>query len=130
MGAVKAFLAALKSKDMDALNEATALRAQREATSQKNRDLFKKIFDMSLTDTEIDELASKLDGFKVAFENPARSTGSLGVVVQKSGQNGAYTRHLITVRHEKKGWGVSDIGPATEFKSMGAMIKRNTPKSR
>ncbi len=37
-GAVKAFLSALKAKDADRLNEATALRAQPEASSTRNRD--------------------------------------------------------------------------------------------
>ena len=82
-GAVKAFLSALKAKDLDRLNEATALRAQREASSAKNQELFKKIFDLSLSDSELDELAKKLDGYTIAGENPPKSTGRVDVILQK-----------------------------------------------
>ena len=111
-GAVKAFLDALKAKDLDRLNEATALRAQVEASSAKNQELFKKIFDLSLSDSELDDLAKKLEGYKIAGENPPKSTGRVEVVLQKAGENGGYSRRKVTVRHEKKGWGVLDVAGA------------------
>jgi hypothetical protein len=116
-GAVRAFLKALKAKDRDALNEATAGHAYLEAV-ERNRDTFKKIFDLELSDSELDDLAKKLDGYQIVSYNPPKSTGRLDIVVQKSGQNGAFLRRRITVRREKKGWGVLDISGAEEFKSM------------
>lgn len=124
-GAVKAFLSALKAKDLDRLNEATALRAQVEAGSSRSQELFKKIFDLSLSDSELDKLAEQLDGYTVSGENPQKSTGRVEVILRKTGKNGAYFLRKVTVRHEKKGWGVLDIAGAMEFKSMGT-IRRNT----
>jgi hypothetical protein len=126
-GAVRAFLSALRAKDLDRLNEATALRAQVEA-STKNQELFKKIFDLSLSDSDLDDLAKKLEGYQVAFENPAQSTGRIDVILQKQDRNsnGSYFRRKVTVRHEKKGWGVLDIAGAQEFKPLNVMPRRNT----
>jgi hypothetical protein len=124
-GAVKAFLAALKAKDLERLNESTALRAPVEAGSAKGRELFKKIFDLNLSESELDTLAEALDGYNIAGENPAQSTARVDVILQKPGKNGAYSRRKVTVRHEKKGWGVLDVAGAMEFKSMG-VIRQNT----
>ena len=123
-GAVTAFLAALKAKDLDRLNESTALRAQVEAASSKNRELFKKIFDLSLSESELADLAEKLDGYRISGENPAKSTARVDVVLQKAGAGNDYFRRKVTVRHEKKGWGVLDVAGATEFKVGG--MRRNT----
>jgi len=116
-GAVRAFLKALKAKDRDALNEATAGHAYLEA-AEKNRDIFKKIFDLELSDSEIDDLAKKLDGYQIVSWNPPKSTGKLDIVIQKAGERGAFYRRRVTVRREKKGWGVMDISGQEEFKSM------------
>jgi hypothetical protein len=116
-GAVKAFLSALKAKDLDRLNEATALRAQLES-STKNQETFKKIFDLALSDSELDDIAKKLEGYQIAGENPQVSTGRIDVILRKAGQNGAYFQRKVTVRHEKKGWGVLDISGPSEFRSM------------
>jgi hypothetical protein len=116
-GAVRAFLNALKAKDQDRLNEATALRAQLEATT-KNQPIFKKIFDLALSDSELDDLAKKLEGYQISGEHQGKSTGRIVVVLRKAGQNGGYFQRSVTVRHEKKGWGVLDITGAEEFKSM------------
>jgi hypothetical protein len=106
IGAVKAFLSALKAKDVDRLNESTALRAHVEASSSRNRDLFLKIFDLSLSDSELDELAHKLDGYSTSFENPQKSTGRIDVIIQKRADNGGYLQRKVTVRLEKKGQGI------------------------
>ena len=119
-GVVKAFLGALKSKDADRLVEATARRTASEATSSANRELFGKILEVSLSDSEMDDLAKKLDGYKISGENPPRSTAKVDVVIQKSGPNGSYMRRRVTTRHEKKGWGVLDISGEQVFKSIGA----------
>jgi hypothetical protein len=116
-GAVRAFLKALQAKDRDALNEATALHAYLEAV-ERNRGMFKKIFDLELSDAELDDLAKKLEGYHVAFANPARSTGKIDVVIRKQGERGAYSQRRVAVRKEKKGWGVMDISGAEDFKSM------------
>jgi hypothetical protein len=118
-GAVKGFLSALKAKDADRLNESTAIRAQQEAGSSKNREIFKKIFDLTLSDSELDDLGKKFEGYQIAGENPPQSTGKVGVIIRKPGRNGAYLQRLVTVRREKKGWGVFDVGPEMEFKAMG-----------
>jgi hypothetical protein len=131
-GAVRAFLNALKAKDLDRLNEATALRAQVEATA-KNQGLFKKIFELSLSDSELDELSKKLEGYRIAGENPAQSTARVDVILQKQdpNSNGGYFRRKVTVRHEKKGWGVLDIAGATEFKPpIGSRPRPNTGSGR
>jgi hypothetical protein len=130
-GAVRAFLSALKAKDLDRLNEATALRAQVEAVA-KNQPLFKKIFDLSLSESELDEIAKKLDGYQIAGENPAQSTGRVDVILQKADteHRGGYFRRKVTVRHEKKGWGVLDIAGATEFKAPIAVPGRGMGRRR
>ena len=125
-GAVKAFLAALKAKNLDRLNESIALRAPIEAGSSKSQDLFKKIFDLNLSESELDELASKLEGYNIAGENPAKSTARVEVILRKAGKNNnGYSLRKVTVRHEKKGWGVMDVAGEMEFKSIGT-IKRPT----
>jgi hypothetical protein len=111
-------LSALKAKDADRLSEATAQRAPREA-SGKNQDTFSKILDVSLSDSEMDDLAKKLDGYQITGENPPKSTGRVDVVIQKNGENGSYYRRRVTARREKKGWGVLDISPEQRFAGMG-----------
>ena len=118
LGAVKTFLNALKARDADRLSEATARRAAVESAT-KNQETFSKIIEVSLSDSELDDLAKKLEGYQVAGENPAKSTGRAEVVIQKSGSGGAYFRRKVTARKEKKGWGVLDIGPETEFSPLG-----------
>jgi hypothetical protein len=114
-GAVDAFMNALAAKDLTRLAEATALRAQEEATA-KNRDMFRRIYDESLSESELSDLARKLDGFKISGENPQKSTGRVEVIVTKMAQNARLT-HKVTARREKKGWGVLDIGPELVFKN-------------
>ena len=118
-GAVQAFLDALKAHDLDRLTEATALRAQTEA-SKKYQEMFKRIFDSTLSESELNTLASKLDGYKISGENQAKSTGRLGVILRKQMEsNRGWLSLVITVRREKKGWGVCDISETHEFKNQG-----------
>jgi hypothetical protein len=147
-GAVRAFLSALQAKDRDRLAEATALRSQREAPleitvggpserpktsataaqkdtgNSKNQEMFAKIVDSSISDSELDEVAKKLEGYQIAGENAVKSTGRLGIFIDKLADNGSVLRRTVTVRREKKGWGVMDISPPTEFKPAGATIRR------
>jgi len=117
-GAVRAFLNALRDKDRDRLAEATALRSQTEASTEKKKELFAKVVDTSISDSELDEMAKTLDGYKVAGENAAKSTGKLGIIIRKTQENGDTVSRTVTVRREKKGWGVMDMTEPTLFKSM------------
>ena len=118
-GAVKAFLSALKAKDRDRLAEATALRAASAAEGGKHRDLFARIIDSSISDTELDEISSQLDDFQFAGFNRVESTGKLKVTTRKAGKNGGWLQRTFTVRREKKGWGVLDIDAQVEFHGNG-----------
>jgi hypothetical protein len=115
--AVRMFLKALKDKDKDKLAEATALRAQTEGSREALKDLFGRILDTSISDSELDDLAQKLDGYKVSGTNAVHSTGRLGVIVRKTLDKGGYMTRTITVRKEKKGWGVMDITNPYLFKT-------------
>ncbi len=114
-GAVEAFLYALSHKDRDRLAEATALRANTMEEGGKHRELFSRIIDYSISDAELDDLVDALDDYRVSGENKARSTGRLGVTIRKTKKGGGWIQRTVTVRHEKKGWGVLDISDAVEF---------------
>lgn len=129
-GAVKAFLNALKGKDREGLTEATALRASTAEEGGKYRDMFGRIIDSSISDSELDDLASKLDGYKVSGENQAKSTGRLGVTIRKPTDTGGWLSRTVTVRREKKGWGVLDISPITEFHGNGMRKNQGAPGRR
>lgn len=117
-GAVEAFLYALSKKDRDRLQEATALRSTTVEEGGKFRELFSRILDLSISESELDDLASKLEGYRNAGENQVKSTGRLGVTIRKQLKDGGWLQRTVTVRKEKKGWGVLDISGATEFDSM------------
>jgi hypothetical protein len=125
-GAARAFLQALRAKDRSRLAEATALRSQKEASTTRMQELFAKVVDESISDSELDDLASKLDGYQVAGENAAKSTGSLGIIIHKPTDDGGYLSRVLTVRKEKKGWGVMDISRETVFKGMSGQRRRTT----
>ena len=130
-GAVRAFLNALQAKDRDRLAEATALRSQTEASTEKMKELFGKIVDMSISDAEIDDLAKKLQGFYVAGENAVKSTGRQGIYIDKLTAEGSVLRVTMTVRKEKKGWGVMDMSSKPiEFKPMGHVNQRRKASGR
>jgi hypothetical protein len=113
-GAVTAFLEALKAKDPVLLREATALRAPTEA-KPKNQPLFTAILEQSLSEDELTELASKLEGFQIVDANQAKSTGRFSYILMKPGKNGSRLVRTITARHEKKGWKVVDISGQGEL---------------
>jgi hypothetical protein len=126
-GAVEAFLSALRAKDPDRLAEASALRASLEPPA-KNQTLFKKIFDLSLSESELDSLSRNFEGYKIAGENPAKSTARVEVVLQKSSEDGSFHRLVVTVRREGKDrkWGVLHLATPTEFKPLGRVPQRRT----
>ena len=75
---MRAFLNALQAKDRDRLAEATALRSQTEASTDKTKELFGRIVDLSISDAEIDDLAKKLQGFHIAGETCPRARAGWG----------------------------------------------------
>lgn len=123
-GAVEAFLYALSKKDRDRLMEATALRSTTVEEGGKFRELFSRILDVSISDSEMDDLASKLEGFRPAGQNQVKSTGRQGVTIRKDLKDGGWLQRTVTVRKEKKGWGVLDISGATSFDGMRAGNQR------
>jgi len=123
-GAVKAFLYALKQKDRTRLAEATALRASTVEEGGKYRELFARILDESISDSELDDLASKLEGFTDAGDNQVKSTGRQGVTIRKTQKDGGWIQRTVTLRREKKGWGVLDITGPTEFDNMRVRNQR------
>ena len=116
VGAVLAFLNALRVKDPEALKEATALRSPTEA-KPRNRDLFSAILEKSLTEEDLNELATKLEGFQIVDMNQAVSTGRRSVMLMKPGKNGSRLIRTITARHEKAGWKVVDISGQGELEN-------------
>ena len=82
-----------------------------------------------LSDSEMDDLAKKLEGYQVAGQNPPTSTGRTDIVIQKSGENGGYSRRRITARREKKGWERPRCQPwSRRFPGMGG--RRTTGRNR
>ena len=77
--------------------------------------MFSAILDGSLGADELDDLAAKLDGFSVSGQNLPKSSGRVGVTLTKS-QKTSQLRRTITVRREKSGWKVVDIGGLGEIK--------------
>jgi hypothetical protein len=126
-GAVDAFLYALSHKDRDRLAEATALRATTVEEGGKYIELFSRIIDTSIADAELDDLASKLEGFRPSGENQVKSTGRQGITIRKTKDGGGWLQRTVTVRREKKGWGVLDISGPTEFNSPGSR-STNAPR--
>jgi hypothetical protein len=114
-GAVNAFLNAVKEKDAAKLKEATALHAIEDNKGKRNEKLFTGILDESISEDEIDELAKRLEGYQISGHNDAKSSGRLGVILAKGGQNGEYFQRTITVRREKSGWKVDEIGGEGKF---------------
>jgi hypothetical protein len=120
-GAVQAFLDALKARDLDRLTEATALHAEVEA-SEKNRPIFSAILDGSLGADQLDDIANKLEGYTVSGQNLPKSTGRVKVTVSKN-EKRVWTRRQVTVRREKAGWKVVDIGGEGEIRMPGVTNK-------
>jgi hypothetical protein len=112
--AVVAFLEAVKAKDAVRLREATFARASTEAIA-KNQPLFTAILAQSLSETELAELASRLEGYRVSGMVRPTASGRAKVIVKKPGPNGRQYLRTFTTRWQKEtGWKVSDIGEQRE----------------
>jgi hypothetical protein len=116
--AVTTFLNAVKSKNKDRIADATALRSVREAHSKSMKQLFSNILDNSISDEDVNDLAKQLEGYSIIGQNTAVSSGQLGIILGKSNGNYGQYRRTITVRHEAKGWKVSDITGRSELEGM------------
>ena len=72
--------------------------------------MFARIIDSSISDTELDEIASQLDDFKFSGFNQVQSTGKLKVTTKKTGKNGGWLQRTFVVRSgRRRGWGVLNI---------------------
>jgi hypothetical protein len=111
MSAANVFLAAIKEKDLNKVAQATALRA---ATESKNQKLFQLILSQELAQEDLDELAKKLSGYQISGSNVPKSTGIIGITITKS-EGTSIMRRNLTMRHEKAGWKVQDIGGEGEL---------------
>jgi len=118
-GAVRSFLFALSIRDKDRLSEATALRSQTEAPNDKIKELFGKIVLGNISDAELDDIAKKLQGYVLVGENAVHSKGKLGIIIRRPTAEGGFLSRTVTVRKEKKGWGVIDISSPIEFTPTG-----------
>jgi hypothetical protein len=132
--AVTTFLNAVKSKNKDRIADATALRSVREAHSKSMKQLFSNILDNSISDEDVNDLAKQLEGYSIIGQNTAVSSGQLGIILGKSNGNYGQYRRTITVRHEAKGWKVSDITGRSELEGMRGVrlptMGRNTGRRR
>lgn len=124
---VKAFLEALKDKDVDRLSEATALRSPYES-SAKHRELFQRIVDGSISEAQLNDLADNLDDYTISGDAAVTSTGRRGVLVTKKTKTGKMQRK-ITVRKEKAGWKVLDISSIIEFKNFQRYTRQRSSQS-
>ena len=114
IGGAMAFLAAVKSKNLSKVAEATALHAPLEAKSTANQKLFAAILEGDLAQEDLDELAKKLDGYKMSGSNVPKSSGQFGVIVTKQEGTSTMVRTLL-MRHEASGWKVQDISGKGEI---------------
>ncbi len=131
VGAVTAFLDAVKAKDPIRLKDATALHAVDDNKGKRNEKLFSAILDESITPEDIEELGKKLGGYSIASFNVPKSSGKLGVILQKQGQNGDTLLRTIPVRKEKAGWKVDEIGGEGKLPSgYGGMRRGNRSSGR
>ena len=108
------FLAALRARDLDALAEATALRAPTEANSLPHQKLFKSILDKSLSDDDLKSLADMFEGFTVFDVMAGPSTGRVNVILDKVTEFDEYNKTIV-MRKEKAGWKIMDYTPTRSF---------------
>jgi hypothetical protein len=126
--AVNSFLVALRAKDPERLADATALRSKYEA-SEKNKKLFESILSKTLPDNELNDLASKLEGYQVINQNLPKSTGKLGVILAKRSGNDQLQR-TVTVRLEKEGWKVLDVSGEGKIEGFNRMPIKGSRRAR
>jgi len=108
---VEAFIAAAEDRDMDRLQETTALRAPYEAGNEQRKELFQKIRELSLSQEELDGIGKDLEEYSIVAVGQRRSSGTINYVLRKTLDNGDVLQRAIIVRKEKAGWKVVDVKP-------------------
>jgi len=123
----QSFLDALKSKDIERVSEATALRSQYEAKTADHRQLFNQILSKTIEQADVNKLADLFEGMTIQDMNTVKSSGQVGVIVGKTKGQERVTRTL-TVRHEKAGWKVMDFSDARQYIPGNAMNRKTTAR--
>ena len=86
---------------------------------------------MTLSESELDELAEKLDGYTIASENPPKSTGRVEVILRKTGKNNALRPCEKSPCDTRRKAGESWISPVRWNSSRsGVDCRRNTGTGR
>jgi hypothetical protein len=117
--AVAAFLEAVKAKDAVRLRNATSIRAPTYAVPE-NQPLFRDILDQHLSEVQLTELASRLEGFQAIGRVGHFRSGRVQFLVSKPGPNDTQFQRRFTVLWRKEtGWPVGDIGEPTERRQPG-----------
>ena len=98
-----------------------------ESSSEKSQAMFRKIVgpEENISDAELDDIARKLEGYVVAGENAVHSKGKLGIIIRRPTRDGGFLSRTVTVRKEKKGWGVMDISSPFDFTPTGGLRHRH-----
>lgn len=114
LSGAESFLAAANAKDPALLAEATAKRAEFEA-SASHREGFIALLSQSADSATLDKLARELEGMKVMDVNNRKSSGIIEVIIGKEDTKryNRTTRRLV-MRKEKEGWKVLDYTGKTE----------------
>ena len=110
---VTAFLNALEDRDLDRLAEAIAKHALVDAR-ESNRKMFNQIADGTLPQDDLDDIAKRLEGYRIVGSDPPRSTGQSVILLQKE-EGGDLLGRKITTRKEKAGWKVQDVGAQIDY---------------
>jgi hypothetical protein len=125
----ESFLSAVQSKDPDRLADAVALRSPTEA-EPKRQALFRSLLEGNAEPSTLDDLAAAFQGMRIVDMNNVKSTGTRGVIVERSEENGDTTRRTLYVRREKAGWKVKDFSNAKIIEGFNPQQRQNRPGGR
>lgn len=104
------FLAAVRSKDVERIADAVALRSvSPEEGSARYKKTFQAILDRSVEPQVMDEIYEAFKEMKVVGSNNIKSSGSRGIIVGHQSDKQEYITRTLTMRREKAGWKVLDI---------------------
>jgi hypothetical protein len=68
-----------------------------------------------MSQEDLDELAKHLEGFQITGQNTPKSSGQFSLIMTKQGDATTTLVRRITMRKEKNGWKVMDIGGQGEL---------------
>jgi hypothetical protein len=120
----QSFLDAVKSKDLDLVADAVALRSVTQGSAKNKTKYFQPLLERSAGPEVLDELATLFDGMTIEGRNDPRSTGEMGVILSKSDEKQGYMNITLQMRKEKAGWKVID------FSNLRSMGRPGQPKRR